>query len=48
MLSHELIRQLNLLNILIYHPDWIANTTGSKKREYWIERLSELGLYNPI
>ncbi len=41
-------KQFNLLNIPIYHPDWIANPTGSKKREYWIERLSELGFCNPL
>lgn len=48
MLSNEQITQFHLLNIPIYHPDWIANPSGSKKREYWIKRLCELGFCDPV
>lgn len=32
----------------IYHPDWITNSSGSAKRQRWIDRLRELGFLDTV
>ncbi len=35
--------QYNRPNDPLYHPHWVANPGGSKKRQGWIDRIGELG-----
>ena len=32
----------------LYDPHWVANPTGSEKRQRWIDRLRELGFLDTV
>ncbi|MDE0314140.1 MAG: phytanoyl-CoA dioxygenase family protein [Candidatus Poribacteria bacterium] len=40
--------RFNLPDMPLYDPHWVANPTGSQKRQRWIDRMRELGFLDSV